>query len=188
MAEDLTQSLHRMANTARVNGLSYVVTGKLSADGLALIRAAERLAELESRFHCSVTVGHGLRVHGPWEAIKRVQTYILLDSSHPVEREDVRRGLARDLQSAEQLLAGYLRAILAAAGHCQGGHSDAGASIANLLGVPFPLTMPDLIACARANNENPALIWPWLRREPTPFTDAELAAAEVATQEGGDHG
>lgn len=48
-----------------------------------------------------VTVGGGLRVYGTSEAISRVQTYILLDSKHPVEASDVRRKLAADLQAAD---------------------------------------------------------------------------------------
>lgn len=49
----------------------------------------------------SVTVGGGLLVHGSAEAINRVQDYILLDSTHPQEREDVRRSLMRQLVEAE---------------------------------------------------------------------------------------
>ena len=58
----------------------------------------ERLNELTS---CSVTVGRGLSVYGTIEAVGRVQTYILLDSNHPVEKADVRRTLARELRAAE---------------------------------------------------------------------------------------
>lgn len=53
----------------------------------------------------SLTVGNGLVVHGTMEALGRVQQYILLPSKHPVEDADVKRGLARDLQVAEALLA-----------------------------------------------------------------------------------
>ena len=53
----------------------------------------------------SLTVGYGLVVHGSIEALGRVQQYILLPSKHPVEDADVKRGLARDLQAAEALLA-----------------------------------------------------------------------------------
>ena len=53
---------------------------------------------------CSVTVGHGLMVSGPIEAIHRVQSYIMLDSRHPIEAEDTRRSLARSLQAAESTL------------------------------------------------------------------------------------
>ncbi len=54
------------------------------------------------------------------------------------------------------------RALYMCAAHCQGGHSDAGATAAEVLGVPFPLTMGDLVKAARSEGENPALIWPWL--------------------------
>lgn len=53
----------------------------------------------------SLTVGNGLVVHGSIEALGRVQQYLLLPSKHPVEDADVKRGLARDLQVAEALLA-----------------------------------------------------------------------------------
>ena len=53
----------------------------------------------------SLTVGNGLVVYGSMEALGRVQQYILLPSKHPVEDADVKRGLARDLQAAEALLA-----------------------------------------------------------------------------------
>jgi len=49
-----------------------------------------------------ITVGGGLSVCGTWEAIKRVQHYILLDSTHPVEKSDVRRVLMKELEEAEQ--------------------------------------------------------------------------------------
>lgn len=53
----------------------------------------------------AVTVGGGLSVYGTHEAITRVQNYIMLDSTHPVEKEDVRRSLMRDLTAAESRLA-----------------------------------------------------------------------------------
>jgi hypothetical protein len=53
----------------------------------------------------AVTVGGGLSVYGTSEAIHRVQNYIMLDSSHPVEKEDVRRCLMRDLQASESRVA-----------------------------------------------------------------------------------
>lgn len=60
-----------------------------------------RLRELTSYL---VTVGGGHVVYGSTEAIRRVQDFILLDSKHPVEKEDVRRSLARSLQTAEEAL------------------------------------------------------------------------------------
>lgn len=62
---------------------------------------------------CSVTVGDGLVVYGTLEAVSRVQDYILLDSTHPVEKEDVRRSLARQLQAAEAKIQ-RMRALIAA--------------------------------------------------------------------------
>jgi predicted RNase H-like nuclease (RuvC/YqgF family) len=64
----------------------------------SLPRSVEDIA----REYCmSITVGGGLVVYGTAEAIGRVQNFILLDSSHSIEKEDVRRSLARDLQAAE---------------------------------------------------------------------------------------
>lgn len=60
--------------------------------------------ELRRLTTMGLTVGGGLMVYGHAEAIGRVQNFILLDSTHPVEKEDVRRSLARDLQAAESSL------------------------------------------------------------------------------------
>lgn len=48
-----------------------------------------------------VSLGGGLFVRGPIEALRRVQSYIMLGSQHPVEREDTRRSLMRNLEEAE---------------------------------------------------------------------------------------
>jgi hypothetical protein len=88
---------------------------RLSADIIALLtaltseREAREAAEQErdrlvEATGATVTLGGGLVVHGTVEAVRRVQDYILLDSSHPVEKEDVRRRLARALQAAEARL------------------------------------------------------------------------------------
>jgi hypothetical protein len=57
-----------------------------------------------------------------------------------------------------------LRAVLMAAAHCQGGHSDAGAEIADLLGLPFPLRMETLRRAATDHGFLPYDLWPWLER------------------------
>lgn len=73
-------------------------------------------------------------------------------------------------------------ALYMCAAHCQGGHSEAGAATAEVLGVPFPLRMTDLIARARHDGFNPAALWPWMwrsahqGRQPW-FTPAELEGA-----------
>jgi len=84
------------------------------------------------------------------------------------------------------------RALFLAGQHCQGGHSEAGRAIADLLGLPFPLNMRDLIAKVRAEGENPAAFYPWLirahgvvhgaekGRHPF-FTDAELLAVRASS-------
>lgn len=53
-------------------------------------------------------------------------------------------------------------ALYMCATHCQGGHSDAGFAAAMALGVPFPLTMPNLIKRAREEGLNPAELWRWM--------------------------
>lgn len=40
-------------------------------------------------------------VWGPYEALSRLQDYMLLDSNHPQEKKDVRRSLMRQLEEAE---------------------------------------------------------------------------------------
>lgn len=78
------------------------------------------------------------------------------------------------------------KALFMCACHCQGGHSDAGFAASEALGVPFPITMPNLIAAARAEGANPATLWSWmigmhLIGHASPFTNAEIKAArEVA--------
>ena len=54
-----------------------------------------------------------------------------------------------------------LEALLRCATHCQGGHSEAGMVTAEALGIPFPLTMPDLIACAQRHGFDPKELWRW---------------------------
>jgi hypothetical protein len=79
-----------------------------------------------------------------------------------------------------------LRALFLAAPGKQGGHSAEGAMIAERLGLPFPLTMADLVAKVRAEGENPAAMYPWLIKMGRPhdpaephryFTQVEIAAA-----------
>lgn len=72
-------------------------------------------------------------------------------------------------------------ALFIAAPHHQGGHSRTGLAIADALGVPFPITNRDLLAKAREEEINPALLWPWLvNMQPDLFTAAEVSAAVKA--------
>lgn len=64
-------------------------------------RRAEPAPAVPAQNDCSIGVGHGLTVYGSIDAIIRVQQYMLLDSTHPREAEDVRRSLARSLRRAE---------------------------------------------------------------------------------------
>lgn len=54
------------------------------------------------------------------------------------------------------------KALFMCASQCQGGHSPAGSSAAEALGVPFPIDMASLVTKARNEGENPAELWPWL--------------------------
>lgn len=56
------------------------------------------------------------------------------------------------------------KALLMAAGHCQGGHSDAGMEISVALGIAFPLTMEALEIRAVELGFEPRGLWPWLFR------------------------
>ena len=63
------------------------------------------LARLRDLTSMRLSVGAGLFVCGSSEAIRRAQTYIMLDSNHPVEKSDNNRYLMRELEKAEALLA-----------------------------------------------------------------------------------
>jgi hypothetical protein len=69
-----------------------------------------------------------------------------------------------------------LRAAFVIAAHHQGGHSSNGRLLAEALGVPFPLTMPDLAARAEAIGFDPKALWPW--REVPGCRDADVATAD----------
>lgn len=61
------------------------------------------LQELIDELHgMSLCVGKGLSVYGDYESISRTQGYVLLDTTHPIEREDVKRQFARALQMVER--------------------------------------------------------------------------------------
>ena len=51
--------------------------------------------------------------------------------------------------------------LMVASGH-QGGHSASGGAIADLFGIPFPLTMPNLEIAAKKHGFDPNELWPWL--------------------------
>jgi len=70
------------------------------------------------------------------------------------------------LEAAEALsrLSGERAALFKCAASCQGGHSDAGAAAADALGIPFPITMSNLISKAREEGLNPRDVWPWFYR------------------------
>jgi hypothetical protein len=78
--------------------------GRTDADVVAAVDMALALLDEREKTSVGLTVGGGLVVYGSSEAISRCQQFILLDSSHPREREDVRRILMRALQKAEKAL------------------------------------------------------------------------------------
>lgn len=46
----------------------------------------------------------------------------------------------------------------------QGGHSDIGDELSDVLGIPFPVDMPSLEKQAKAEGLDPAELWPWLAK------------------------
>jgi len=62
----------------------------------------------------------------------------------------------------------YLRALLMAAPQFQGGHSDVGMEISEVLEIGFPLSMDSLRACAISHDFMPYDLWPWLERMSAP--------------------
>lgn len=54
------------------------------------------------------------------------------------------------------------RIIYRLACHAQGGHSEAGHEVSELLNIPFPLTMANLEKAATRDGFEPMELWPWL--------------------------
>lgn len=57
-----------------------------------------------------------------------------------------------------------MRLFLTMAPSFLGRHSETGAKIAMLLGIPFPLRMEDLALAARVRGFTPDELWPWWGR------------------------
>ena len=57
---------------------------------------------LDTQYGCALCVGNGLSVYGDYDSISRAQQYVLLDTTHPIEKEDVKRIFARSLQAIER--------------------------------------------------------------------------------------
>ncbi len=55
----------------------------------------------------------------------------------------------------------HREALYMAAAHCQGGHSEAGRAIAELLSVPFPLDIKNLHTRAIIEGFDTKKLWPW---------------------------
>ena len=71
----------------------------------------------------------------------------------------------------------YVRLILTMAPSFQGGHSKTGAEIAELFGIPFPLTVTSLSKAARERGLAPYDLWPWLKK--IEDARASIAASEI---------
>jgi len=71
------------------------------------------------------------------------------------------RALVNYAQDMERQNTALRKALFMCAAHCQGGHSTAGRAAAELLGVPFPVRMGDLIAAAVKEKLDPTALWPW---------------------------
>ena len=52
-------------------------------------------------------------------------------------------------------------ALFMCAASCQGGHSTAGAAAAEALGVPFPISLQELVKKAIQEELDPDKLWPW---------------------------
>ena len=53
-------------------------------------------------------------------------------------------------------------ALFMCAASCQGGHSDAGFAASEVLGIPFPITMENLVRKAVSEGYDAKALWPWL--------------------------
>lgn len=92
--------------------------------------------------------------------------------------------LATKYRAAEAENLALREALFVAAPHHQGGHSRSGSMIAKALGVPFPVSCPDLVSKARAAGLNPAQLWPWLvEMNPDLFTPSETATLTQPVEE-----
>lgn len=52
--------------------------------------------------------------------------------------------------------------LFKAASQFQGGHSAVGGEIADVLGIPFPISMRNLEKKAKSEGLDPNDLWPWL--------------------------
>lgn len=62
-------------------------------------------------------------------------------------------------------------ALFMCAASCQGGHSDAGLAASEVLGIPFPITMENLVKKAVSEGYDAKALWPWLFK----YNDRSLA-------------
>lgn len=67
----------------------------------------EELDKYRSRMHCSINVGHKLEVWGSYDAVKCIQTYMLVDTAHAGENKSTNRQLMERVRQLETKLADY---------------------------------------------------------------------------------
>lgn len=74
---------------------------------------------------------------------------------HPVFEADLAIEAASEIDRLR-------KALFIAASQHHGGHSATGGAIADALGIPFPVTMPNLEKRAKEFGFNSKDLWPWL--------------------------
>jgi len=82
----------------------------------------------------------------------------------PQHQQGVIEGQRAEIDRLKEIASKYREALLKCAPSHQGGHSDTGATIADCLGVPFPITVPDLEHLAQREGFDTDKLWPWLRK------------------------
>lgn len=77
---------------------------------------------------------------------------------------DERESLQSRLDKAEAELDALREALFMCAASCQGSHSIAGLTASELLNIPFPISMENLVIAAPKFGLDPAKLWPWYSR------------------------
>lgn len=95
----MSAMLREPALLKQLKNMAEIHARELRAYEATVQNLEQRIDELTG---VRLTVGDGLEVYGTYEAIRRAQAFILIDSSHPVEAKDTARHFASALQVAEQ--------------------------------------------------------------------------------------
>lgn len=137
-------------------------------------------------FVCTDATGHPVVTEDPSDIGDIVNIFSTRGSADDLVAE-IRAGREAN-DPASVGMSAERRALFMTAQHCQGGHSDAGYAASQVLRVPFPITMAELVVKVRAEGENPAAFYPWLAKmtpiqigrrkgEHPYFTPEEMAVA-----------